>query len=67
MMKQKYLLTMALGLLLLGTTGCDDKLDTFETVGVTTAPTAIPASSISSEALPGQIRSCQNRPRQRSA
>lgn len=56
MMKQKYLLTMALGLLLLGTTGCDDKLDTFETVGVTTAPTAIPASSISSEALPGQIK-----------
>ena len=47
---------MALGLLLLGTTGCDDKLDTFETVGVTTAPTAIPASSISSEALPGQIK-----------
>ena len=56
MMKQKYLLTMALGLLLLGTTGCDDKLETFETVGVTTAPTAIPASSISSEALPGQIK-----------
>ena len=56
MTKQKYLLTIALGLLLLGTTGCDDKLETFETVGVTTAPTAIPASSISSEALPGQIR-----------
>lgn len=56
MTKQKYLLTIALGLLLLGTTGCDDKLETFETVGVTTAPTAIPASSISSEALPGQIK-----------
>lgn len=54
-MKLKYLSVLAIGLLL-ATTGCDDKLNTYETAGVTAVPEAISASSISSEALPGQIR-----------
>lgn len=54
-MKLKHTTVLAIGLLM-GMTGCDDKLQTFETEGVTTAPTAIPASNITSEALPGQIQ-----------
>lgn len=42
--------------LLIGMTGCDDKLETFEMAGSVTAPTAIAASAVSSEALPGQIK-----------
>ena len=37
-------------------TGCDDKLETYETSGGANAPTAIASSSVDSEALPGQIK-----------
>lgn len=37
-------------------TGCDDKIETFEVGGSTTAPAAIEQSTVSSEALPGQIK-----------
>ena len=42
--------------LFVGATGCDDKLETFEVVGSVTTPTAIAASAVNSEALPGQIK-----------
>ena len=37
-------------------TGCDDKLETYETSVGANAPTAIASSSVDSEALPGQIK-----------
>lgn len=43
-------------LALVGTTGCDDKLETFEVTGSTATPAAIDASAVQSEALPGQIK-----------
>lgn len=51
-LRLKYIIVAGL---LVGMTGCDDKLETFEIAGVTT-PTAIAASAVSSEALPGQIK-----------
>ena len=53
-MKFKYLF-LAAGLLM-GMSGCDDKLVTFETVGEVKAPTAIEPTTIHYESLPGQIR-----------
>ena len=53
-MKFKYLF-LAAGLLM-GMSGCDDKLETFETVGEIKAPTAIESTAIHYESLPGQIR-----------
>lgn len=52
-LKYKYIFVAGL---LIGMTGCDDKLETFEMAGSVKAPTAIAASAVSSEALPGQIR-----------
>lgn len=43
-------------LALVGTTGCDDKLESFELTGSTAAPVAIDASAVQSEALPGEIK-----------
>ena len=37
-------------------TGCDDKLETYETSVGANAPTAIASSSVDSEAIPGQIK-----------
>lgn len=53
-MKLKYYLIAAA--LCAGMAGCDDKIETYETEGVTSAPVAIAASSVTTEALPGQIR-----------
>ncbi|MDL2291584.1 discoidin domain-containing protein [Bacteroides sp. OttesenSCG-928-F21] len=47
--------TAVLLLLILATTGCDDKITEFEIVGNTSAPAAIDVNKVSSEALPGQI------------
>jgi hypothetical protein len=49
----KYMIAVSL---FVGATGCDDKLETFEVVGSVTTPTAIAASAVNSEALPGQIK-----------
>lgn len=43
-------------LTLVGTTGCDDKLESFEITGSTATPVAIEASAVQSEALPGEIK-----------
>lgn len=52
-LKFKYIIVAGL---LVGMTGCDDKLETFEVAGSVTTPTALAASVVSSEALPGQIK-----------
>lgn len=53
-MKLKYMIA-AFALACFGT-GCDDKLETFEVQGYTGAPAPIETSTITSEALPGQIK-----------
>lgn len=49
----KYIIVVGL---LIGITGCDDKLETFEVAGSATTPMAIAASAVTTEALPGQIK-----------
>lgn len=49
----KYIIAV---LVLVGTTSCDDKLESFEKTGSTATPVAIDASAVQSEALPGQIK-----------
>ena len=53
-MKLNFKYIIAAGLLVC-MAGCDDKLETFEVVGSTAAPVAIAPSTVSSQALPGQI------------
>ena len=48
--------------LLIGMTGCDDNLETFEIGGSTAAPTAIATSAVNSDPLPGQIKLTWNTP-----
>lgn len=55
MIKLKFIYVITAGLLV-GMTGCDDKINTFEISGNTAAPNAILASAVHSEALPGQIK-----------
>lgn len=52
-LKSKYIIIAGL---LVGMTGCDDKLETYEMAGSVATPIAIEASEVSSEALPGQIK-----------
>ena len=49
----KYIIAVAV---LVGMTGCDDKIEPFETTGSTATPVAISASTVQSEALPGEIK-----------
>lgn len=39
-----------------GLAACDDKIEPFETEGFTGTPVAFDASTVSSEALPGEIK-----------
>ncbi len=56
-MKFNYNLMIAAACIVLCTaTACDARLEEFECVGSTAAPTAISASAVTSEALPGQIK-----------
>lgn len=54
-MKLNFKYIIAVGLII-GITGCDDKLETYEIAGSVTTPTAIAASAVSAESLPGQIK-----------
>lgn len=47
----KYIITVSV---LVGMTGCDDKIEPFEITGSTATPVAISASTVQSEALPGR-------------
>lgn len=49
----KYIIAVSV---LVGMTGCDDKIEPFETAGSTPTPVAISASTVQSEALPGEIK-----------
>ena len=49
----KYIITVSV---LVGMTGCDDKIEPFEITGSTATPVAISASTVQSEALPGEIK-----------
>lgn len=60
-MKLNFKYIIAAGLFV-GMTGCDDKLETFEIAGEVTTPTAITASVVNSEALPGQIKLVWEKP-----
>ena len=55
----KYMIVVGL---LIGMTGCDDNLETFEIGGSTAAPTAIATSAVNSYPLPGQIKLTWNTP-----
>ena len=55
----KYMIVVGL---LIGMTGCDDNLETFEIGGSTAAPTAIVTSAVNSDPLPGQIKLTWNTP-----
>lgn len=54
-MKLNFKYIIAAGLII-GITGCDDKLETYEIAGSVTTPAAIAASAVNAESLPGQIK-----------
>ena len=60
-MKLKFIYSLAVIFLLL-MNACDDKIEQFEQVGTTGTPATIDTKTVSSEALPGQIKLKWNAP-----